>query len=206
VAVGTDSLPPVSDLPLCLGTEPARPVASRVGARWLGVPDIGLDAGWSRGPELEAWRHDVGSGPPVPAVMVAVWPGSAHRSTLVDTGFETWLATVETPYARWFAALAAGAQRCADGGQVIALADRPAPKDAGGWSAPSAVADAVEVLVHSLAEVHRPRGIRVNLVTTPARLAGGGTTVDVELAATVSMLLSGATGVTSAVIPLGSGH
>ncbi len=181
-------------------------MASQVGARWLGVPELRLDAGWSDGPELEAWRNDVGSGPPAPAVIVAVWPGSPHRSTLVDTGFETWLATVETPYALWFAALAAGAQRCADGGQVIALADRPAPKDSGGWSAPSAVVDAVEVLVHSLAEVHRPRGIRINLVTTPSRLAGGAERVAADLAATVSMLLAADTGLTSAVIPLGSGH
>jgi NAD(P)-dependent dehydrogenase (short-subunit alcohol dehydrogenase family) len=139
-------------------------------------------------------------------VIVAVWPGNPHRSTLVDTGLESWLATVETPYALWFAALAAGAQRCADGGQVIALADRPAPKDSGGWSAPSAVADAVEVLVHSLAEVHRSRGIRVNLVTTPARLAGGEEPPGAGLATTVSMLLAADTGLTSAVIPLGAGH
>ena len=70
--------------------------------------------------------------------------------------------------------------------------------------------DAVEVLVHSLAEVHRPRGIRINLVTTPARLAGGveGVAVDpaTDLAATVSMLLAADTALTSAVIPLGSGH
>ena len=200
----------MSEPPLCLGTEPARTVASLVGADWLGVPDLRLDAGWSDGSELEAWRDEVGSGPPAPAVIVAVWLGAPHRSTLVDTGLETWLATVETPYALWFAALAAGARRCADGGQVIALADRPAPKDSGGWSAPSAVVDAVEVLVHSLAEVHRPRGIRINLVTTPARLAGGveGVAVDpaTDLAATVSMLLATDTALTSAVIPLGSGH
>jgi NAD(P)-dependent dehydrogenase (short-subunit alcohol dehydrogenase family) len=139
-------------------------------------------------------------------VIVAVWPGDPHPSTLVDTGLDAWLATVETPYALWFAALAAGAQRCADGGQVIALADRPAPKDSGGWSAPSAVVDAVEVLVHSLAEVHRPRGIRVNLVTTPARLAGGAEGVAGDLAATVSMLLGVDTAITSAVIPLGRGY
>jgi NAD(P)-dependent dehydrogenase (short-subunit alcohol dehydrogenase family) len=196
----------MSDRPLCLGTEPARAVASLVGARWLGVPDLRLDARWSGGSELEAWRDEVGSGPTAPAVIVAVWPASPHPSTLVDTGFEAWLATVETPYALWFAALAAGAQRCADGGQVIALADRPAPKESGGWSAPSAVVDAVEVLVHSLAEVHRPRGIRINLVTTPARLSAGADTVAADLASTVSMLLAADTGLTSAVIPLGRGH
>jgi NAD(P)-dependent dehydrogenase (short-subunit alcohol dehydrogenase family) len=196
----------MSDPPLCLGTEPARALASRLGARWLGVPEIRLDARWSGGAELEAWRGEVTSGPPAPAVIVAVWPDIPQRSTLVDTGWETWLATVETPYALWFAALAAGARRCADGGRVIALVDRPAPKDSGGWSAPSAVADAVEVLVHSLAEVHRPRGIGVNLVTTPARLAGGEGATEAELAATVSMLLAASTGLTSVVIPLGAGH
>jgi NAD(P)-dependent dehydrogenase (short-subunit alcohol dehydrogenase family) len=196
----------MSEPPLCLGTQPARAIASLVGAHWREVPDLRLDAGWSGGSELEAWRNDVGSGPPAPAVIVAVWLGSPHRATLVDTGLETWLATVETPYAQWFTALAAGAQRCADGGQVIALADRPAPKDSGGWSAPSAVVDAVEVLVHSLAEVHRSRGVRINLVTTPARLAGGVERAADDLASTVSMLLAADTAITSAVIPLGSGH
>ena len=140
-------------------------------------------------------------------MVVAAWTERPRPSKLVDTGLGPWLDTMEAPFARWFAALTAGSQRCADGGQVVGVVDRPPPKESAGWSSVAAVADAVEVLVHSLAELHRPRGVRVNLVTTPDRLVADGQSAPQAVADTVSMLLqAGPGGITSAVIPMGAGH
>jgi hypothetical protein len=193
--------------PLVIGTEPARGLAARLGADWWAVPMAAFDAAWSAGPALEEWRTTTASGAVAPAIVVAAWTATPHPSALVDTEFNPWLDAMEAPFARWFAALTAGTQRCADAGQVVAVVDRPPPKESAGWSSLSAVADAVEVMVHSLAEVHRPRGVRVNLVTTPDRLRDDGPAPLASVAGTVSMLLhAGAGGITSAVIPMGAGH
>ena len=196
-----------TDRPLFIGTDPARALATRLGADWCAVPMIAFDAAWSAGPLVEEWRARTAAGPTASAVVVAAWTETPHRCALVDTEFDPWLDAVEAPFARWFAALTAATQRCADGGQVVGVVDRPSPKESAGWSSVSAVADAVEVMVHSLAEVHRHRGVRVNLVTTPDRLKAGEPPPTVTVAGTVSMLLhAGADGITSAVIPMGAGH
>jgi NAD(P)-dependent dehydrogenase (short-subunit alcohol dehydrogenase family) len=193
--------------PLVIGTDPARTLATWLGADWCPVPVMAFDEAWSAGPLVEEWRATTAAGPPTSAVVVAVWTENPRSSALVDTGFGSWLDTMEGPLARWFAALTSGAQRCTDGGQVVGVVDRPSPKASGGWSSVSAVADAVEVMVHSLAEVHRRRGVRVNLVTTPDRLEANGSPRSRSVAGTVSMLLQGGPeGITSAVIPLGAGH
>jgi NAD(P)-dependent dehydrogenase (short-subunit alcohol dehydrogenase family) len=196
-----------SDRPLVIGTEPARTLATRLGADWCPVPMTAFDEAWSAGPLVEEWRATAAAGPPTSAVVVAAWTENPRPSALVDTGLGSWLDTMEAPLARWFAALTAGAQRCADGGQVVGVVDRPSPKESAGWSSVSAVAGAVEVMVHSLAEVHRPRRVRVNLITTPDRLEAGDADRWRSVAGTVSMLLQGPSdGITSVVIPLGAGH
>jgi NAD(P)-dependent dehydrogenase (short-subunit alcohol dehydrogenase family) len=196
-----------SGRPLVIGTDPARTLATWLGADWCPVPVMAFDEDWSAGPQVEEWRVRTAAGPATSAVVVAAWTENPRPSALVDTGLGSWLDTMEAPFARWFAALTAGAQRCADGGQVVGVVDRPSPKESAGWSSVSAVADAVEVMVHSLAEVHRPRGVRVNLITTPDRLEVGGSPRSRSVAGTVSMLLQGGPdGITSAVIPLGAGH
>ena len=79
-----------------------------------------------------------------------------------------------------------------------------------GWATEAAVADAVENMTRSLAQIHRPRGVRVNLVTTPARTTGGAPeSVDDaagSLAGAVTMLLSGRdAGITASAIHLPGG-
>jgi hypothetical protein len=193
--------------PLVIGTGPARSLATRLGADWCAVPEVAFDTAWSAGPEIEEWRATTAAGPATSAVVVAAWTETLRPSALVDTEFDRWLDTMEAPFARWFAALTTGAQRCAGGGQVVGVVDRPSPKESAGWSSVSAVADAVEVMVHSLAEVHRPRGVRVNLITTPDRLEPGRSSSSPSVAGTVAMLLgAGPDGITSAVVPMGAGH
>ena len=108
---------------------------------------------------------------------------------------------VEVALARWFAALGVAVRRCADGGAVVAVIERPPPLDAAGRGAASAVADAAEALVRSLARSDGPRRVRVNAVTTPTRLVAPPVidpppalpsfpgSVDVEVAGAVRLLL-----------------
>ena len=159
-------------VPWVIGTSPAVPVAAGLGADLDEVPSVVLDQAWSEGLRIEEWRATAMVGPAVERVVVAVWLDGPTQTPVVDLGPGTWMASMETQFALWFAALTAGAERCADRGQVVAVVDRPDPKDAAGWSAVSAMADAVENLTRSLAQIHQPRGARVNLVTTSARLEG----------------------------------
>ena len=56
------------------------------------------------------------------------------------------------------------------GARSSRVAEQPAPLDCAGRAAETGLADAVETLARSLARSEGPRGVRVNTVTTPARL------------------------------------
>ena len=149
---------------LLLGTDvpSVRELTSSLHAELVPVPDVA---------QLEAWREEVAAGAPVDAVVVAIWPATVSPATLTSLTDDVWLARAEDPLLRWPVALGAAVARCADGGSVVAVVDRPAPLDAAGWAPESAVADAVEALVRSLARSEGASGVRVNAVTTPARVA-----------------------------------
>jgi NAD(P)-dependent dehydrogenase (short-subunit alcohol dehydrogenase family) len=201
---------------LFLGTEdPAvAELASTLGSPLTAVPavaDGGVD--WSWGEQLDAWREGAGDGEAVESVVVAAWSPRSEAASVTALGLDAWLDRAEAPLAVWSAALGVAARRCADGGTVVAVSERPSPLDAAGRGAESAVADGVEAMVRSLARSEGPRGVRVNLVTTPTRLAPDDVvapapslpnypgTVAVEVAGAVRMLLSpGADGVTGTVV------
>ncbi len=188
-----------------VGTAAARPIAEGLGATLDELPPVILDPAWSEGHVIETWREDQRSAPPVAHLVVAVWPGAMKPSSVVHLGLEEWSARLETPFALWFCALAAACDRCADGGQVVAVTERPEGKRSAGWALESAVADAVEVMARSLALVHRPRRVRVQVVSTSARLGGPGDTVAADVVTgvvgAVEMLLAtDAPGVNTAVI------
>jgi enoyl-[acyl-carrier-protein] reductase (NADH) len=67
--------------------------------------------------------------------------------------------------------LGVAAARCADGGAIVAVVERPAPLDCAGFAPETAVGEAACALVRSLARSEGPRGVRVNAVATSARLA-----------------------------------
>lgn len=74
------------------------------------------------------------------------------------------------------------------------------------FAALAATADAVEVMVRSLAQVHQDRGVGLHVVTTSARLSGAPPAALAEVVGAVGMLLSdGSAGVATAVIRAGSG-
>jgi NAD(P)-dependent dehydrogenase (short-subunit alcohol dehydrogenase family) len=182
---------------LLLGS-PTAPVASLAAA--LGTEVTPLPS-----PEEEA---------PAAAVVVAVWSEAvAEPAGLATLGLDEWMARAEEPLARWFTALGVAARRCADGGAIVAVVEKPAPLDCAGWAAEAGVADAVEAMVRSLARSEGGRGVRVNAVTTPTRLVPAtvvdpapslasfpGTVAD-EVAGAVRLLLSAdAGGVTGTVV------
>lgn len=110
-------------------------------------------------------------GAPAQRIVVAAWPERLDPADVDDLDPDAWAARAEEPLVDWLIALGAAAARCADGGAIVAVVDRPPPLDAAGWAPESGIADAVEALTRSLARSEGPRGVRVNAVTTAARVA-----------------------------------
>ncbi|HEX7136115.1 MAG TPA: SDR family oxidoreductase [Iamia sp.] len=169
---------------------------------------------WPWAEELEAWRTAAMAGPAVDAVVVAAWVTAPSGPVpLADVGLDEWVARGEAPLARWFAALGVAARRAADGGSVVAVVERPAPLDCADRAAETGVADAVLAMARSLARSEGGRGVRVNVVTTGARLVPATVvdpapplatfpgTVGTEVVGAVRMLLGpDAAGVTGTVV------
>ncbi len=149
-------------------------VARSLGATIEAQPAVdapGTD--WSWAEALQEWRSGAEVGLPARHVVVAPWVAAPAGAALAEVGLDEWLRRGEVALARWVAAFGAAKARCADGGVVVALVDRPAPLDCAGWAPESGVADAVEALTRSLARSEGRRGVRVAAVTTPARLTSG---------------------------------
>ena len=200
---------------LLLGTavDDVRVLAAGLDAELVELP-IGADDA-----TLEAWRLDVGAGPAVDRLVVAVWVDDPAAGAVDDLDAASWEARAEAPIAAWVIGLGAAVSRCADGGTVIAVVERPAPLDCRGWAPESAVSDAVEALTRSLGRSEGPRRVRVNAVTTPARLTTGEVvqpppplatfpgTVEGDVVDAVRLLLDdGAGGLTGTVIHADAGR
>ena len=196
-------------------------LADALNAEFVVVPECpvaiddpdGVRNAWSGASAFDGWRAEIAAGDRVTAVVVAVWPHEHAPAPFATMSAGEFARRSEWPFAAWYAALGAAAARCADGGVIVALVERPSPLDSAGWAPESGCADAVEALVRSLARSEGPRGVRVNAVTTPARLAPAlpiapppplptfPGRIDVEVADAVAMLLgSGTSGVTGSVV------
>lgn len=146
-------------------------LAAELGAEWHDVPLFTRGgAEWSFAADLDAWRAALANGDRWKAVAVAPWIPPSAPCAVVGVDLDTWIDRVEAPLAIWAGALGAGVARCADGGVVVAVVERPSPLDAAGRGAESSVADGVEALVRSLARAQGRRGVRVVAVTTPLRI------------------------------------
>ena len=161
-----------------LGTddEDVRSLAAALGGELETMPAVvadgaGLDWSWSA--LLEGWRGDASGRPPAERVVVATWSPAVDAAPLDDVDLDGWMQRSEVALARWVSAFGVAKARCADGGVIVAVVDRAAPLDCAGWAPETGVADAVEALTRSMARSEGPRGVRVNAVTTPARLTEG---------------------------------
>jgi NAD(P)-dependent dehydrogenase (short-subunit alcohol dehydrogenase family) len=143
---------------------------------------------WDWANELTAWQAEVEALPPAERVVVCTWSGAVPAVPLVDLAPTEWRRHVEWPTALWFSTLVAAASRCADGGSLVAVVDRPAALDAIRHSAAVTLADGVANVVRSLAAGEGERGVRVNAVITSLPSLPG--RVEVEVAGAVRMLLS----------------
>ncbi len=191
---------PVIPPPWMIGTGPARPLADGLGATWEELPAVAFDPQWSQAPLVERWREDQRSGPAVDGVVVAVWPEAPSLGSVAHLDLDGWTSRLETGFALWFAALTVACARCREGGQVVAVTDRPEPKESAGWALESALSDAVEVMVRSLALVGQDRRVRVNAVSTSARLSDDPAPWDGVVDAVAMLLTAGRPGVNAEVI------
>lgn len=143
----------------------ARELAEALGARLHGLARGAPDG------ELERWRAEVAGGPARARVVVALGHDPLPEALgLCELEPEAWGIRAEEPFLAWCVALGAAAARCADGGAIVAVAEAPSPLDAAGFAPEAGLAEGVGALVRSIARAEGGRGVRANLVTTPARL------------------------------------
>ena len=208
--------------PLVIGLdeEYARSIAAAIDGELLVQPAIeNASVDWHWANALETWRTLANDGPKADHIVVALFPEVIDATTLDRIDLDDWVERCEVSLAQWIASLGVAQRRCADGGSITAVVDRAAPLDAAGRSAETSVSDAVEALIRSLARSEGARGIRVNLLTTPARLtnlpvvdpqpplASFPGSIDDQIISTCRMLLSDdAAALTSTVIHVDSGR
>lgn len=147
--------------------EPLAPLRAVLGGEALALPAVDAPG------DFEAWRDRHVEGAPASRVVVAQWLDAPGPVRLNDLDGEEWARRFEYPWYLWHFALAAAARRCRDGGAVVAVAQAPALLDAAGLTPETSIAHGVLALVRSLAASEGPRGVRVNLVTTPIGLVDG---------------------------------
>lgn len=196
-------------------------MVSALGATHVSVPmcpvafdaQNGAEVAWDHAAELQRWRAEMSDGAKVDAVVVAVWPHVLAPSPLLGMSTSEFARRTEWPFAAWIAALGVAVNRCADGGSIVAVVERPSPIDSAGWAPESGIADAVEALIRSLARSEGHRDVHANAVTTPSRLApshpiapfsplaGFPGRIDVEVTRAVEMMLGpGTAGITGTVV------
>lgn len=130
-------------------------------------PDLDGDGwGWTWSSVIDGWADDLAAGEPVDRVVVCSWAPPVPATPLAELDPARWVAEVEVELATWSRAVVAASARCAPGGSVVVVAERPSPLDAGGRAATLAVGEGLATFARSAALVHGPRRVRVNLVAT----------------------------------------
>jgi NAD(P)-dependent dehydrogenase (short-subunit alcohol dehydrogenase family) len=197
-------------------------LASALGASdQLTCPEEPQDHGWTSayGQVLDGWRSQIESLPETAALVVCTWTAAVAAVPLADIEPDAWRSRLEWPTALWFTTVVAAAGRCASGGSLVVVVERPATIDALGRAPQTAVADGMVNLVRSLAAVEGARGVRVNAVATQLQTPAVGLrgaapalpsfpgTVAGEVAGAVRLLLSpDAIGVTGTTVAAGCGR
>jgi NAD(P)-dependent dehydrogenase (short-subunit alcohol dehydrogenase family) len=194
---------------MLIGTlsEHTRALADGLGeAEVVAVPEppAGLAGSWDWdwAPVLERWRSDFEAGPPEAEIVVCTWPAALAATPFLEVSPQDWRARAEWPTALWFVVMVGAVNRCADGGSVVVVTERPAAIDVEGYAPEVGVAEGILCLVRSLATLAGDRRVRINAVTSeiltaPAHLVGAPPSLPsfpgsaaIEIAGAVRMLLS----------------
>jgi NAD(P)-dependent dehydrogenase (short-subunit alcohol dehydrogenase family) len=146
-----------------------RELADSLGAEWLGFPRMDEATPEALEPIRVATRAEAG----FRHVVVALWAEQVEEGPLVELDDEGWSLRAERPLLAWCVGMGIASRCVADGGAIVALVESPAPIDSEGLTPEASVAEGAIVLARSLAQSEGPRGVRVNAVTTCARLGGG---------------------------------
>jgi NAD(P)-dependent dehydrogenase (short-subunit alcohol dehydrogenase family) len=202
---------------------PTRQLRAALGAdRLLAVPEV-EDAGGTRRDgwptTLERWEQQSEDLGDFSSVVIACWDEIDAPSPFVEVDGTAWSSQLEQRLTTWAVATKVGIARCADGGAVVVVVERPAAFDAVGRSMLVGVAEGVLGLMRCVAVSEGPRAVRVNAVTTelwtaPEELLGPTPAlasfpgrVDVEVAGAIRLLLSeDAAGVTGSVVSSDGGR
>jgi len=202
---------------------PTRQLRAALGAdRLLAVPEV-EDAGGTRRDgwptTLERWEQQSEDLGDFSSVVIACWDEIDAPSPFVEVDGTAWSSQLEQRLTAWAVATKVGIARCADGGAVVVVVERPAAFDAVGRSMLVGVAEGVLGLMRCVAVSEGPRAVRVNAVTTelwtaPEELLGPTPAlasfpgrVDVEVAGAIRLLLSeDAAGVTGSVVSSDGGR
>lgn len=200
-------------------TQDVREFAATLDAELLTLPPVSNSVGWAWSDELESWRARESPGPSFDRIAVAVWAEQLNSGTATGLDAEGWERRAEQPLARWAVALGCAVARCADDGSIVAVVDGPTTLECAGWAPETAVAEGVRAFARSLALSEGTRRIRVNTVSTPARLPLGELVhpappltsfpgrLEHEVAGAVRMLLSpDAVGVTGGIVHADAGR
>ena len=99
-------------------------------------------------------------------MVIACWDEIDTPSPFVDVDGTAWSSQLEQRLTTWAVATKVGIARCADGGAVVVVVERPAAFDAVGRSMLVGVAEGVLGLMRAVAASEGPRAVRVNAVTT----------------------------------------
>lgn len=200
-------------------TREVRDFAAVLDATLLALPpvDSASTRSWAR--DLEAWRDSERGGEPADRIVVAVWAEGLEAGSATSLDAAGWEMRAEQPLARWAVALGVAAARCADGGSIVAVVDGPTSLECAGWAPETAVAEGVRAFSRSLALSEGVRSVRVNTVSTPARLPLGELVhpspplptfpgrLDHEVAGAVRLLLSpDAIGITGSIVHADAGR
>jgi NAD(P)-dependent dehydrogenase (short-subunit alcohol dehydrogenase family) len=124
------------------------------------------DRTWSFAAELDDLVLSVAGGPGVDTAVVSTWTAAERMVPLVETPPDVWLEAVELQLGLWYRAVTSIATRCADGGSLVIVVERPAAIDSAGQSATTTVAEGLVTLTRSIALVHGARGVRANAVSS----------------------------------------
>jgi hypothetical protein len=114
-----------------LDAPPTRELAAALDAELVSPPPLPSADGWkwTFADEVDRFAASIAEGPKVDRVVVCTWNDRYPSRSLVETTTADWMDEVERPLALWYAVIAVAAERCADGGAIAVVIERPAPID-----------------------------------------------------------------------------